>query len=128
MENMKFYRAFTDLEVWKAAREFKKAISQLAKTFPETEKYKLADQILRSSRSIGANISEGYGRYSYKEQTKYCVQARGSLSETLNHLIDAFDEAYISEDSLSNYKKQYDVVEALLNGYIAWLRKMSTSD
>jgi four helix bundle protein len=125
MENEKVYRSFTDLDVWKAAREFKKAVSNLVKAFPDSEKYKLTDQLIRSSRSIGANISEGYGRYTYKEQIKFCMDARGSLSETLNHLIDAYDEGYISEDILGVYKKQYDALESLLNGYIAWLRRMS---
>jgi four helix bundle protein len=50
---------------------------------------------------------------------------RGSLFETFNHLIDAFDENYITKEDLSNYKKQVNSVEVLLNGYISWLRKMS---
>lgn len=45
------------------------------------------------------------------------MNARGSLYESLNHLIDAYDEKYISQE-------QYDLLESLLNGYVSWLRKM----
>lgn len=117
------YQSFTDLEVWKAARQFKKDMECLAKTFPPEEKFRLSDQLVRSARSINGNIAEGHGRFTYKDQLHFCIQARGSLSETLNHLIDAFDCAYISREQLSEYQAQYAHVEKLLNGYIAYLRK-----
>ncbi|MDB5206726.1 MAG: four helix bundle protein [Flavisolibacter sp.] len=118
----KSHQPFTDLDVWKKGREFKKEIEKLAKTFPIEEKYKLSGQIIPSARSINANIAEGHGRFTYKDQTHFCIQARGSLSETLNHLIDAFDCHYITQQQLSNYKTMFDEVERLLNGYITYLR------
>lgn len=117
------HQSFTELEVWQKAREFKKEIELLAKTFPAEEKFRLTDQIIRSVRSINANIAEGHGRYTYKEQINFCIQARGSLSETLNHLIDAFDCTCISKDQLQHFKNKTDEVGRLLNGYIAYLRK-----
>ena len=116
------HQSFTELHVWKKAREFKKEIEVLAKTFPPEEKYILYCQITKSARSVGDNIAEGHGRFTYKDQLHFCVQARGSLSETLNHLIDAFDCHYISQERLATYKAQYDEVERLLNGYITYLR------
>ena len=59
---------FYDLEAWKLARELKKDVSKITKKFPVEEKYSLVSQIIRSSRSITANISEGYGRNNYKEE------------------------------------------------------------
>jgi four helix bundle protein len=94
----------------------------LAKTFPAEEKYRLSDQLIRSARSINGNIAEGHGRHTYKDQLHFCVQARGSLSEVLNHLIDAFDCAYITQEQLHAHKLKYNEVEALLNGYITYLR------
>lgn len=123
MENAKVYKSFTDLEVWQQARAFKLAIYSLVKSFPKTEKYSLEDQIVRSCRSIPANISEGYGRYTYKEQIRFCMNARGSLYETQNHLIDANDCNYITAETLTEYIEQVNTVERLLNGYISWLRK-----
>jgi len=120
----KVYKSFTDLEVWQSARRFKNSIYALLKTFPQNEKYKLEDQIVRSVRSIGSNIAEGYGRFTYRDQVHFCIQARGSLNETLNHLIDAYDCKYISEQNLIAYQQQVAELEKLLNGYIAWLKKM----
>jgi four helix bundle protein len=82
--------------------------------------------LIRSARSIPANIAEGYGRFSYKDQIHFCVQARGSLYESYNHIIDAFDCNYITEAVKQEYKLRVNDVEKLLNGYIAWLRKMIT--
>jgi four helix bundle protein len=101
----------------------KKEIELLAKTFPTEEKFKLTGQIIRSVRSINSNIAEGHGRFTYKDQVHFCIQARGSLSETLNRLIDAFDSTYINADELQRYKAKVDDGGKLLNGYITYLRK-----
>lgn len=120
---MKF-QSFTDLEVYKECRQFRITISALVKvSFPTDEKYKLSDQIIRSSRSITANIAEGYGRYYYKENIQFCRTSRASLLETLEHLITAFDEKYISEIQLINLKSKIDTCGRLLNGYINFLKK-----
>lgn len=117
------HQSFTELEVWKKARVLKNELKELTHLFPKDEQYRLTDQLIRSSRSVTANIAEGHGRFSYKDQLHFCVQARGSLSETLNHLIDAFDCRYISEDQLAYFKNMIAEVERILNGYIAFLRK-----
>ena len=122
MDAHKPHQPFTDLDVWKKAREFKKEVEALSKIFPPEEKHMLRSQLIRSVRSINANISEGHGRFTYKDQLHFCIQARGSLSETLNHLIDAFDCRYITQEQLATFKLKYDEVERLLNGYITYLR------
>ncbi len=121
--NEKGHQSFTELEVWKKARILKNEILLLSKTFPTEEKFRLTDQIIRSSRSINSNIAEGHGRFTYKDQLHFCIQSRGSLSETYNHLIDALDCTYINQEQLTYYKNKIDETERLLNGYIAYLRK-----
>ncbi len=120
MSNNSF--GFEELEIWKKARLLKIEISATVKFFPADEKYKLADQLIRSSRSIGALIAEGHGRFSYPDQIHFCVQGRGSLAETMNHLIDAKDETYISEIALADYRLKFKELERMLNGYIIYLR------
>lgn len=115
---------FYDLDAWKKAREIKKSISEICKKFPKEEKNKLTDQIIRSSRSVTANISEGYGRYNYQESIFFYRIARGSLEETLNHLIDAFDEMYIQKEELSIQKIKIDDCLRTLNGFISYQRKI----
>ena len=68
-------------------------------------------------------IAEGHGRYTFKDQLHFCIIARGSLSETYNHLIDALDCNYITQEQLNCYKNKIDEIERLLNGYIAYLKK-----
>lgn len=119
------YQDFTDLEVWKAARKLKLKVYEVKHLFPKEEEYKLKDQLVRSVRSISANISEGHGRYTFKDQTHFCIQARGSLSETLNHLIDAYDMSIINEETLLFFKQEIDSVRKLLNSYIKYLRTKS---
>ena len=120
MENIEF--GFENPELWRKVRLFKNEIREETRNFPADEKYRLTDQFIRSSRSINALLSEGHGRFTYADQMHFCVQARGSLSETINHLVDASDENYINEERLNHYKLQAKEIERLLNGYIKYLR------
>jgi len=126
MEENKF--GFEDLELWKKARELKNEVCNETKTFPPEEKFRLTDQIIRSSRAINALIAEGHGRFTYPDQIHFCVQARGSLSETINHLIDAFDKGYITEERLHYFKAKGKEIERLLNGYINYLRNQGDNE
>lgn len=114
---------FENLNVWKECRLLRIYVSKTAKAFPNEEKYLLVSQLLRSSRSITANIAEGDGRFHYQENIQFCRQARGSLKETLDHFICAFDEEYITEYTLKEFKAKYDNCLLLLNGYISYLKK-----
>ncbi len=118
---------FETLEVWKKARIFRVNIIGLCKSIPQEEKYRLIDQIKRSSRSVTANIAEGYGRFHYLDNIKFCRDARGSLNETFDHLTVAFDEKYINEETLFQLRQQFETVLKLLNGYIAYLKKQKTN-
>ena len=122
MEDKTYSGGFEDLEVWKEARKYRITISELVKTFPREEKYKLVDQLIRSARSISANIAEGYGRYHYQENIQSCRQARGSLMETLDHLICANDEKYLDDELLNKLRVHYALVLKILNGYILYLK------
>src|SRR6185503_4642749 len=97
-------RSFTDLDAWKKSHDLRKNISILVKGFPQDEKYRLTDQIIRSSRSIGNNIAEGHGRYHYVDSKKFFINARGSASETIDHLIIALNENYIDQVIFENLK------------------------
>ena len=119
--------SFEDLEVWKECRKFRNQISTTTEKFPKEEKYCLTDQIKRSSLSVTANIAEGYGRFHFQENAQFCRQARGSLTETLDHLICALDLGYINEVDLSSHRIQYEQCLKLLNGYIAYLIKSKTN-
>lgn len=117
---------FTDLEVWKKARNLRRTIFDLAKSFPPEERFRLSDQIIRSSRSIGNNIAEGHGRFHYADAAKFLVTARGSASETIDHLIIANDDGYINEQTLNDLRKECSDCMRMINGYIAYLKKQAS--
>lgn len=90
-------RSFEDLECWKKATELRRSISCLCNRLPKDEKYRIADQMIRCSRSVTNNIAEGYGRFHYQENIQFCRHGRGSLFELKDHLIICKDECFISE-------------------------------
>lgn len=112
---------FKDLEVWKKARELRNEISKLTKTFPIEEKYKLVDQMIRASRSVTANIAEGYGRYHYQENIQFCRHSRRSLTELQDHLTVALDEGYINAEGENEFDHKIEECIRILNGYIRFL-------
>jgi four helix bundle protein len=119
-------RTFEDLEVWKKGRDVRLFIQAVVKKFPAEEKFALTLQIRKSSRSITNNIAEGYGRFFYQENIQFCRISRGSLTETLDHMIVAFDEKYINEVELKEFRVLHDDCLRLLNGYISYLQKAKT--
>lgn len=117
--------AFTDLEVWKKARILRNNITALVKTFPNEEKFRLTDQIVRSSRSIGNNIAEGHGRFHYNDASRFLINARGSAAETIDHLIIASDNKFINGQTLETLKQDCEECMRMINGYITYLKKQA---
>jgi four helix bundle protein len=116
-------RGFEDLKAWQLARRLMNECHKMADALPGDERFDLVQQIRRSSKSVMANIAEGYGRYHYLDSLRFHYAARGSLNETINHLISAHDLGYI-DDAL--FLELYDLgreTERTLNGYISYLRR-----
>jgi len=116
-------KTFEDLNCWKKAAALRAKLSSLAKSFPSEERFRLTDQIIRASRSVTANIAEGYGRFHYQEYVQYCRQSRGSLYEIIDHLIVAEEQKYISTDELGKLRSEILGCLAVLNGVINYLQK-----
>ena len=118
----KVFRTFEDLEVYQVAREFRKAIYDVARRLPELEKFGLASQMRRAAVSLTNNIAEGHGRYHYADQLRFLLQARGSLGELLDDLNVCFDEGYLTPAETEILKQQGGRVLRLINGYGRYLR------
>lgn len=52
-------RSFLDLEAWQVCRDVRRHLTELAIKLPPSEKFRLADQMIRASRSATANLAEG---------------------------------------------------------------------
>ena len=116
------YQSFTELVVWKEARSYQLYLFDLSKAFPAEEKYRPTDQLIRASRSIAANIAEGHGRFHFQEQIQFCRQARGSLSEVLNHIYTALDCKYINQERVAEIELKSETLLKLINGYLNFLK------
>ena len=108
-------KSFTDLEVYKLSHDFAMRIYKISFIFPPEEKYALTDQIRRSSRSISANIAEGWGKRSYKKLFKrHLIDAMGSLEETMEWILYSFDCEYIEVESKNSLLCKYHEIGAKL--------------
>jgi four helix bundle protein len=114
---------FTDLDAWTLARQLRQAIFSITRTFPSEERYVLTNQLRRAAMSITANIAEGFGRFSYRENIQFCRQARGSVFEVRDHLTSALDAGYLPVKTAAELDAQAQRVIQVLNGYIRATQK-----
>ena len=78
---------FKDLIIWQKGMHIAEKCYKLTKSFPKDELYGMIQQIRRASVSIPANISEGYGRRSKGDYTRFLNISQGSINELQTHLI-----------------------------------------
>ena len=116
-------RGFEDLECFKLALDVVVNAHEFARKLPADEKYDMVRQVRRSSKSVTANIAEGYGRYHYLDSLKFYSNARGSLNETLGHFINGRVLEYVDQ---VYFEQLYDLTwqaEKALNGFMSYVRK-----
>jgi len=112
------------LEVWRRAKDFAIRIyKEVLPLLPVEEKWALAQQLRRSSASISANVAEGYGRFYYQDNVRFCYIARGSLEETLSHLAFGKEVGFINEALYTALEQEGEEIGKMLNGYIAYLKR-----
>ncbi len=112
------------LKVWVQAKDLAVFIyKRVVPCLPMEEKWGLISQVKRSAVSIPANIAEGYGRYYYQSNVQFCYNARGSLQETISHVILAVDLGYLTDEVYAGFITKANELLLLLNGYIAYLKK-----
>jgi four helix bundle protein len=112
------------LEVWRRSKDFALRIyREILPLLPPEEKWGLNQQLRRSSVSISANIAEGYGRYYYQDNVRFCYNARGSLEETLSHIVFCNEIGYIPAALFQELAREGEEITRMVNGYIAYLKK-----
>jgi four helix bundle protein len=122
-------KGLESLQVWQRARTLAVLVCrELLLQFPIEEKFALSQQLRRAVQSVPANIAEAHGRFHYQDAIRFCYIARGSLDETLSHLLLAHDLGYISDDSLDACREIWREVYRLLNGYIVYLKRIRQED
>ena len=107
-----------DLKAYQVAMEVGEMVYSIVERWDYFDKKTLGSQIVRSADSIAANISEGYGRYSYKEEKMFFYYARGSAHETKTWLQKARSRDLITAEQISLLLGKTEFCIALLNGLI----------
>jgi four helix bundle protein len=124
MDKQGTIRTFEDLECWQECRRLRLFVArEVVPVLPKDERYRLGDQILRAARSTTANIAEGYGRFHFLDNAKFCSNSRGSCWEVLDHLITGHDESFISAELLVRGRDLVQHAVRLLNGYMNYLKR-----
>lgn len=97
-------KSYKDLEIYKESYVLAMDVFWLTRKFPKEEMYSLISQVVRSSRSITANIVEGWAKRVYEGVFKqHLIHALSSNEETENWLCFAKDCGYISEDEFDGF-------------------------
>src|SRR5712692_1521662 len=111
---------FRDLKVYQLAYQLAMEIFHESKSFPPEERYSLTDQIRRASRSVAANIAEGYRKRQYTKMfVSKMADADGEAAETQVWLDFARDCCYLSKERQSQLTKGYEEVGRMLGSMIA---------
>ena len=114
---------FEDLEAFKKAYVISLEIHKASLEFPKLEQYGLADQMRRASKSICANIAEGFGKQSQSraEFARYVQIAIGSADEMRVWIRYCLDLGYISQADWQRWREAYEEIAKMLmvlNGHL----------
>lgn len=111
-----FAKTVEDLDVFQRAYALSLAVHKESLNFPKIEQYALADQLRRSSKSVCANLAEGYSRQraSSADFRRFIMLAIGSSDETSIWLRYAFDLGYITEAQKDRWREEYSIVSRMM--------------
>jgi len=112
--------SYKKLKIWQSAKVLTVDIHNMTMKLPKFEFYKVGSQIRRSSKSIRANIVEGYGRRRYKADfIRFLVYAHSSTDETRDHLDTLYETKSLSDkDKYEKIQAELDKTGKMIYGYI----------
>jgi four helix bundle protein len=117
-ENLKFYQMSEHLadEIWDVVLGWERFARDT-----------IGGQIVRAADSIGANIAEGSGRGSFKDNRRFIRIARGSLKETQHFLRRAYKRKLLDDKQVNKIKPLVDRLAPMLNAYLKSIGVVSNS-
>jgi four helix bundle protein len=116
-----------ELRVYQLAMRVGEDVWSFVEGWPWMAKQSVGLQWIRSADSIAANIAEGYGRYSFKENAKFCYYARGSLRESQTWLTKAQSRNLIPTSNSEDLAMKLETLRRQLDNYIHSLGKPSST-
>ena len=116
-----------ELIVYKLSMEMAEEIWQIVIKWDHFSKETIGKQLVRAMDSIAANLSEGFGRYHFKENINFCYYSRGSLYETKTWLIKAHNRKLLPDESYGLFIVNIENIGVKLNNYIRSIGKTSAA-
>lgn len=117
MSGLKHAESFRDLIVYQKSRQLQREILKLTKSFPREEMFSLTDQIRRSSRSIGANITEAWAKRRYEKHfVSKLTDSDGEQMETQHWIETAWEGEYIDQKTSTQLVDKCLEVGRMLGG------------
>ena len=113
---------FTQFRAWQTCDVFKKAIYKLCESGPISRDFERRQQLEEAAAGPPGHIAEGYGRFNPPDFARFTVIARASLMEAQNHLRDAVDKRYITEEARLEYDKLAEAALAEVTGLMEFLQ------
>jgi len=107
-----------ELNVYKLSMEISEKVWDIVIKWDYFAKDTMGKQLIRAIDSVAANLSEGFGRYHYKEVKNFCYYSRGSLYESKTWLTKAFNRKLIQEEDFNYFNKEINKIGVKLNNYI----------
>ena len=114
-----------ELRVYQLSMSIAEKIWNIVINWDYFAKETIGKQLVKSADSVAANLSEGYGRFFYKESKQFCYYSRGSLFETKTWLTKASNRGLIKSEEFDNFLNQIDNIGVKLNNYINSIGKKS---
>src|SRR3989344_5568588 len=110
---------YKDLEVYQRSYKLALEIHKLTLNFPLPDKIELGGQMRRASKSISANIAEGFARRKFKkEYLRYLGMAKASVDEMQVHLQFSNDLKYVSKNEYDDLSREYVILGKQLSSLI----------
>ena len=116
---------FEDLEAFKRAYKVSLDVHRVSMTMPSIEQYALADQLRRASKSICANLAEGFGKQSQSkaEFRRFIQMSIGSADEMRVWIRYCLDLGYIDETCWRAWRDEYEEIAKMLQGLLRSLER-----
>jgi four helix bundle protein len=117
-----------ELKVYELSMELGERVWTIVEKWDYFAKDTIGKQLVRSVDSVAANLSEGFGRFHYKDSKNFTYYSRGSLYETKTWIRKAKNRKLIEEEDYSKFVEDINMIGRMLNSYIKSIGAKSTNN
>lgn len=119
---MATFQSFEEITAWQEGRKLVRSVRSICKKESVKRDFGFVDQITRASRSVSANIAEGFEALTVPEFITFLGYAKRSAGEVRSHLYDALDESYISQNEFTALAEDTKMICRMIAKLIHYLQ------